>query len=62
MFIDYMDAGALTDFVYQYLKKIPEEVISYIMRQVLIGLKALHMKKQLHRDLKSDNILISMAG
>ena len=57
-----MDTGALTDFVYQYLKKIPEEVIAYIMKQSLIGLASLHAKRQLHRDLKSDNILINAAG
>lgn len=62
MFIDFMDVGALTDFVYNYLKKIPEEVIAYIMKQSLIGLKALHMRKQIHRDLKSDNILIDTKG
>ena len=32
MFVEYVNAGALTDFVYHYLKKIPEEVIAYIMR------------------------------
>lgn len=62
MFIDFMDVGALTDFVYQYLKKIPEDVIAYIMKQSLIGLNSLHQKKQLHRDLKSDNILIDTKG
>ena len=62
MFVDYMNAGALTDFVYNYLKKIPEEVIAYIMKQSLTGLNALHKKRQLHRDLKSDNILIDTEG
>lgn len=62
MFVEYMNAGALTDFIYHYMKKIPEQVIAYIMRESLIGLNSLHKKKQLHRDLKSDNILISMEG
>lgn len=62
MFVEYMDAGALTDFVYEFLKKIPEEVIAYIMKQTLTGLKSLHQKRQLHRDLKSDNILINTKG
>jgi p21-activated kinase 2 len=62
MFVEYMDSGALTDFIYHYLRKIPEDVIAYIMREALIGLKSLHKKRQLHRDLKSDNILISKEG
>lgn len=55
-----MNAGALTDFVYFYLKKIPEEVIAFILKRILVGLYALHSKRQLHRDLKSDNVLLNM--
>lgn len=62
MFIEYMNGGALTDFVYNYMKRVPEDVIAYIMKRILIGLKALHAKRQLHRDLKSDNVLISLDG
>lgn len=62
MFIEYMNIGALTDFVYKYMKKIPEEIIAYIAREILLGLQALHDKRQLHRDLKSDNILINTNG
>ena len=32
------------------------------MKQCLIGLNSLHLRKQLHRDLKSDNILIDTKG
>lgn len=32
MFVEYMNQGALTDFVYHYLKSAPEEVIAYILR------------------------------
>lgn len=32
------------------------------MRRILIGLATLHSKRQLHRDLKSDNILINLNG
>lgn len=42
MFVEFMDGGALTDFVYAYLKKIPEEVIAYIIKRILVGLHALH--------------------
>lgn len=62
MFIEFMNGGALTDFIYHYLKKIPEDVIAYIMREILIGLRSLHARRQIHRDLKSDNILITIDG
>ena len=52
----------MTDLVYHFMKKIPEDVIAYLMKELLKGLQALHEKKQLHRDLKSDNILLSLKG
>jgi p21-activated kinase 2 len=32
------------------------------LKRIVIGLNALHSKRQLHRDLKSDNILLSLDG
>jgi len=32
------------------------------LQQILIGLTSLHAKRQLHRDIKSDNILITTKG
>jgi serine/threonine protein kinase len=32
------------------------------MREILFGLDALHKHKQIHRDLKSDNILVDRNG
>lgn len=62
MFVEFMNGGSLTDFIYHYCKKIPENVMAYILKQVLTGLASLHSKRQLHRDLKSDNLLFNTSG
>jgi serine/threonine protein kinase len=62
MFIEYMHYGALNHFINHYRKNIDERVIAYIIREILKGLEAIHKRRQLHRDLKSDNILINKHG
>lgn len=62
MFVEYLNGGSLTDFLYQFAKKIPENAIAYILKQILIGLVSLHSKRQIHRDLKSDNLLYNTIG
>lgn len=59
MLVEFMDGGCLTEVVYSYLNKIPEKVIAYICGEMLKGLDYIHKKNKLHRDLKSDNILIT---
>lgn len=61
MFVDYMDRGSLTGLI-QDSRRLPLEAILYIFHQILCGLVHLHSKKQIHRDLKSDNILVSKSG
>ncbi len=62
MFIEHMDQGSLNQFIKRYGKNIDERVIAYIIREILKGLRSIHRKRQLHRDLKSDNILINRHG
>lgn len=54
--------GSLTDLILQRAGKIPEKCIAYILREVLLGLKVMHDQFRIHRDIKSDNILISLDG
>jgi serine/threonine protein kinase len=54
--------GSLTDLILQKPGRIPEKIIAYIMREILLGLKMMHDQYRIHRDIKSDNILISLDG
>lgn len=62
MFIEFMDGGCLTEVIYQYMRNIPENIAAFIMKEILLGLDVLHRHKQIHRDLKSDNILVDKNG
>jgi len=59
---EYMDGGSLTSFIYEYYTDIQEEVIAYICREILRGIAKIHDSKRIHRDLKSDNILLNKKG
>ena len=52
----------LTDLILSKAGKIPEEVMSFILYEVLNGLICLHNNHRIHRDIKSDNILLSLNG
>jgi serine/threonine protein kinase len=42
--------------------RIPESLIAYICREALRGLEFLHLQHRIHRDIKSDNFLLSLDG
>ena len=54
--------GNLTDLISDLPGNIPEKQMAYILHQVLIGLRSLHRRHRIHRDIKSDNVLISLDG
>jgi len=58
--MEYMDGGALTEVI--SICQISEAQIACICKEVLIALEAIHAGNRLHRDIKSDNILITTTG
>ena len=59
---EYCNGGALSDCLEEYKDTynapFPEEIVQYLMLQIMSAVKYLHGKKILHRDIKLDNILV----
>lgn len=56
--MDYMEGGSLTD-VLGVAVNFKETHIAYVCREILKALAFMHNQHRLHRDIKSDNVLVS---
>jgi len=62
IFLELMDCGALTQIIEDRRGKYDEDFIRYVMLRTIQGLDFLHSRGIMHRDIKSDNLLISERG
>jgi len=62
MSMEYIDGGNLYDLIGQDVPKWRENHMAYVCQQMLIALAYMHRKHLLHRDIKSDNVLIGRNG
>jgi protein-serine/threonine kinase len=58
--MEYMQGGALTDIIDN--NHLSESQIALICQETCKGLEHLHSHKIIHRDIKSDNVLLDAAG
>ena len=61
--MEYINGGGLSECLKKYMEKFgkafPEEIVQYLMRQIIDALVYIHDKKIIHRDLKLDNIMVN---
>lgn len=62
MLIEFCEGGAIDSIMMDLEKPLTEPQIRYVCRQMVQGLKYLHEKKVIHRDLKAGNVLLTLDG
>lgn len=59
--MEYLDRGSLADLLDTQVA-FPEEAIAYVTKEVLQALLYMHQRHEIHRDIKSVNILLDKDG
>lgn len=59
--MELMEGGCLTDVLGKQID-FPEPLIAYVMKMGLMALAFMHRNHRLHRDIKSDNVLVDRNG
>ena len=62
MVMEYCAAGSVSDIMKTCNKTLTEAQIAVVTRSALLGLKYLHEKRKIHRDIKAGNILLTSKG
>lgn len=58
--MEFMDAGSLTEIITHV--RLDERQTAYVTRESLAALEFLHSQNRVHRDIKSDNLLMGSRG
>lgn len=59
--MEIMTGGSLTDIL-ELSNPMPEPIIAYVCKKMLMALAFVHRQHRMHRDIKSDNVLVDHQG
>ena len=57
--MEYINGGNLFSLV-KKRRKLPEKIAKFLFKQIILGIKHMHSKNIVHRDIKLENILIDL--